>query len=72
MSDSRILYDAPRANAATPAELAALATIYRRAVERYEEADAKKKSAHPGGPDDAKGGSKHDFRADKAIIPESG
>ncbi len=51
MSDSRILYDAPRPDAATPAELDALAAIYRRAVERYEEADAKKKATGSGGPD---------------------
>lgn len=48
------------------AELDALATIYRRAVERYEEANVKEKGGPETAPDDAKG-----LRNDRAtdIIP---
>lgn len=63
----RITY-CPRGDATPETEAAALANIYRYIIDCH----AKKQAAHPGGPDDAKGGSKHDFRADKAIIPESG
>lgn len=54
MSNASRLADHNPNQSTTPSvQLDALATIYRRAVERYEEADAKKEATRPGGPDDA-------------------
>ena len=55
MSSTRIAY-APRADATSESEAAALAAVYRFLLDRH----AKKETAHPGGPDDAMKGSSND------------
>ncbi len=63
MSEARIVYT-PRADATSESEAVALAAVYRFLLDRH----AKKKAAHPGGPDDAKERLKNDSRA-RAILP---
>jgi hypothetical protein len=57
MNSPRFSYLLPRPDVSH--ERNALASIYARAVQRYQEAIAMKKAAHPGGPDDVKESSEH-------------
>lgn len=63
MSSPRIAHT-PRPDAAPRGESKALAAIYRRAIERYQEC---KKATRPGGPDDAR---KDQDARTAHIIPE--
>jgi hypothetical protein len=68
MSSPRIP-DVPCPDATSEAVSIALTLIYRRAIERYQEATQVKEAARPGGPDDAKKESAKHVRA-RAIIPD--
>jgi hypothetical protein len=68
MSSPRIP-DVPRPDATSGAGSIALTLIYRRALERYQEADREREAACPGGPDDAKKESTKHVRA-RTIIPD--
>jgi hypothetical protein len=59
MSESRIVYT-PRSDATPESEASALASAYRYLLNRH----IKKEAAHPGDPDDAMKGSKHDRAKD--------
>jgi hypothetical protein len=68
MSSPRIS-DVPRPDDTSEAVSIALTLIYRRAIERYQDAIREREAARSGGPDDAKKESTKHVRA-RTIIPD--